>query len=54
MTTIDLIRPTQIAAEFTDASETTPIGEDLLVRVLDPYAYKGCRYLLDAELQSYP
>jgi hypothetical protein len=54
MTTIELTPSTQIAAEFTDSSETTAIAEDLLVRVLDPYAYKGCRYLLDAEYKATP
>jgi hypothetical protein len=28
---------------------TAPIAEDLLARVLEPYSYKGCRYLLDAD-----
>ncbi|MGY4712717.1 FcoT family thioesterase [Mycolicibacterium sp. CBM1] len=31
---------------------TRPIPEDLLVRVLEPYAYKGCRYLLDADYRA--
>lgn len=26
-----------------------PIAEDVLSRVLEPYSYKGCRYLTDAE-----
>ncbi len=29
-----------------------PIPEDLLVKVLEPYSYKGCRYLLDAEYEA--
>lgn len=28
--------------------DTVPIAEELLSRVLEPYSYKGCRYLLDA------
>ncbi|MGB8407410.1 MAG: FcoT family thioesterase [Mycobacterium sp.] len=31
---------------------TEPISEDLLVRVLEPYSYKGCRYLTDAEYRA--
>ncbi len=31
---------------------TIPISEELLVRVLEPYAYKGCRYLIDAEYRA--
>jgi hypothetical protein len=54
MTTMELTLPTQTTAEFTDSAETTPIEENLLVRVLDPYAYKGCRYLLDAEYKATP
>jgi hypothetical protein len=34
--------------------QTTPIEEDLLVRVLEPYSYKGCRYLLDARYKATP
>ena len=29
-------------------AETVPIDEELLGRVLEPYSYKGCRYLIDA------
>ncbi|MDH6194623.1 hypothetical protein M2272_001252 [Mycobacterium frederiksbergense] len=35
-----------------EAAHTAPIPEDLLVKVLEPYSYKGCRYLLDAEYQA--
>ncbi|WP_424399102.1 FcoT family thioesterase [Mycobacterium uberis] len=35
----------QSAAESTDAF---PIAENLLGRVLEPYSYKRCRYLIDA------
>ncbi|BDB41157.1 MULTISPECIES: FcoT family thioesterase [Mycobacterium] len=35
-----------------ESAVTAPIPEDLLVRVLEPYSYKGCRYLLDAEYQA--
>ncbi|TGD84435.1 hypothetical protein BayCH28_25775 [Mycolicibacterium sp. CH28] len=35
-----------------DLISTSPIPEDLLVRVLEPYAYKGCRYLIDAEYRA--
>lgn len=31
-----------------------PIEEDLLHRVLEPYSYKGCRYLIDAEYHATP
>lgn len=31
-----------------ESGDTVPIEEELLVRVLEPYSYKGCRYLLDA------
>lgn len=33
-------------------TDAVPIAENLLARVLEPYAYKGCRYLLDAESQA--
>ncbi|MHA7665967.1 FcoT family thioesterase [Mycolicibacterium sp. HS_4_1] len=32
--------------------ETSPIAEDLLARVLEPYSYKGCRYLIDAQYRA--
>lgn len=31
---------------------TAPISEDVLAKVLEPYSYKGCRYLLDAESRA--
>ncbi|MDR3659223.1 MAG: FcoT family thioesterase [Mycobacterium sp.] len=31
---------------------TEQIPEDLLARVLEPYSYKGCRYLTDAEYHA--
>lgn len=33
-------------------TDATPISEHLLSKVLEPYAYKGCRYLIDAEAQA--
>ncbi|MCI4676643.1 FcoT family thioesterase [Candidatus Mycolicibacterium alkanivorans] len=45
MSTIDLTPAEQAG---TDHAATAPIPEDLLVKVLEPYAYKGCRYLIDA------
>ena len=47
------------AAELTPPGRTecesagmTPIAEDLLVRVLEPYACKGSRYLVDATYRA--
>lgn len=54
MSTITLSPSTQARAEFTDISETAPIEEHLLVKVLEPYAYKGCRYLIDANYKATP
>ena len=34
------------------SADTVAIAEDLLSRVLEPYSYKGCRYLIDAECKS--
>lgn len=50
MTTITL--STQTRTEFADISDTAPIEEHLLVKVLEPYAYKGCRYLQDASYKA--
>ncbi|OBK22082.1 hypothetical protein A5634_07860 [Mycobacterium asiaticum] len=54
MTTITLSPSTPARAEFTDISDTAPIEEHLLVKVLEPYAYKGCRYLIDANYKATP
>lgn len=39
---------TPSAYNAAESAGTVPIAEDLLARVLEPYSYKGCRYLLDA------
>ena len=52
MSTISLSRSTHARTEFTDISDTAPIEENLLVQVLEPYAYKGCRYVLDASYKA--
>lgn len=52
MSTITLSPFTQARTEFADISDTTSIEEHLLVKVLDPYAYKGCRYLIDASYKA--
>ncbi|OBA72850.1 hypothetical protein A5641_07265 [Mycobacterium sp. 1554424.7] len=31
-----------------------PIDEDMLSKVLEPYSYKGCRYLIDAGYKASP
>ncbi len=33
-------------------TDIAAIPEELLVKVLEPYSYKGCRYLLDAEYKA--
>lgn len=48
--TLSPFAPTR--AEFTDISDTAPIEEHLLVKVLEPYAYKNCRYLIDASYKA--
>lgn len=35
-----------------DADDAIPIAEELLVKVLEPYSYKGCRYLIDATYKA--
>jgi len=35
-----------------DIGDTAPIAEDLLDRVLEPYSFKGCRYLLNATYKA--
>jgi hypothetical protein len=52
MSTTDLPTSAKFTPEVTDFNQTAPIDEDLLVRVLEPYAYKGCRYLLDAQYKA--
>ncbi|WP_078324722.1 FcoT family thioesterase [Mycobacteroides salmoniphilum] len=32
-----------------EGTDTVALEEDILCRVLEPYSYKGCRYLLDGE-----
>lgn len=34
------------------SANPVPIAEDLLSRVLEPYSYKGCRYLIDAQYSA--
>jgi hypothetical protein len=36
----------------TQPTDTVRIDEDLLRRVLEPYSYKGCRYLIDATYRA--
>ncbi|MEE6177658.1 FcoT family thioesterase [Mycobacterium sp. 050134] len=43
---------TPSAPTESEYGETARISEDLLARVLEPYAYKGCRYLIDAEYRA--
>jgi hypothetical protein len=52
MSTADLSPSAQTGVQPADATDTTPIDEDLLVRVLEPYSYKGCRYLIDAKYKA--
>ncbi|KAA1250462.1 hypothetical protein F0Q45_09595 [Mycobacterium simiae] len=49
MSSTDLTRPLQTEVE---SAPTVPIAEDVLSKVLEPYSYKGCRYLIDAESKS--
>jgi hypothetical protein len=49
MTAADLTPSEQIEDESPD---TVPIAEDLLARVLEPYACKGSRYLIDARYRA--
>lgn len=49
MSHADLASSVQRVAKSTDA---VPIAQDLLSRVLEPYAYKGCRYLIDAQYSA--
>lgn len=49
MSNVELATCIPDSAQSTD---TVPIAENLLSRVLEPYSYKGCRYLLDAESKA--
>jgi hypothetical protein len=49
VSTADLTPDVLAEPEF---DETTLIAEDLLARVLEPYSYKGCRYLIDAQYRA--
>ena len=49
MSTADATSSNQVRVESTD---TAPISEDLLARVLEPYSHKGCRYLRDAQYSA--
>lgn len=49
MSTVEVTPEAVGAAE---AAEAVPIAEDLLARVLEPYSYKGCRYLIDARYRA--
>jgi hypothetical protein len=46
------VSPARTGLKFSDSTDTTPIAEDLLSQVLEPYSCKGCRYLIDAEYKS--
>ena len=43
---------TTAAQTGVESADTISIAEDLLIRVLEPYSYKGCRYLIDAEYRA--
>lgn len=45
----DATAPEQLGVRST---VTTPISEALVAKVLEPYSYKGCRYLLDARYRA--
>ncbi|MGV0626057.1 FcoT family thioesterase [Mycolicibacter minnesotensis] len=42
--------PGSVTPELSDAA--APITESVLAKILEPYAYKGCRYLLEAQSQA--
>ncbi|GAA2406829.1 FcoT family thioesterase [Mycolicibacterium llatzerense] len=48
MSTTELTSPMDTA----ESAGTEQIPEELLARVLEPYAYKGCRYLTDATYRA--
>lgn len=41
-----------IASPHPALSDAAPIAEDVLATVLEPYTYKGCRYLVEAVSQA--
>lgn len=45
---------TDVTADRTDTDSvaTEPVPEELLAQVLEPYSYKGCRYLVDARYHA--
>lgn len=43
---------TELTAPVTECVDTEQIPEELLARVLEPYSYKGCRYLTDATYRA--
>lgn len=49
MSTAELTPPARTEPTST---HTAPIAEELLAEVLEPYSFKGCRYLLDAEYKA--
>lgn len=52
MSTTDFPPSAQAPVDVNDFTQTAPIKEELLIRVLEPYSYKGCRYLLDAQYKA--
>ncbi|AWV48391.1 hypothetical protein JK2ML_1993 [Mycobacterium leprae Kyoto-2] len=47
----------ELAPSLQNAAESTntfPMAEDLLGSILEPYSYKGCRYLIDAQYRASP
>lgn len=49
MSGADITASSETALPRVQPRHTAPIAEDLLAQALEPYSYKGCRYLLDAE-----
>lgn len=43
---------TQHTQARTESTDTIPLAEHLLSKVLEPYSYKGCRYLIDAQSKA--
>lgn len=50
--TMSIAETLSVATSGYGITHMAPIPEDLLVKVLEPYSYKGCRYLLDAEYEA--